>query len=87
MPQPIEQLVAGTRLPKPGTRNAEYFDRGDDVPLDTWPEKKVRQLLATGSLLVKREGQDPTARKTQDIELKAPKKSSSSSSSSGSSKK
>lgn len=87
MPKPIEKLVAGTRLPKPDTRNAEYFERGDDVPLDTWPEKKIRQMMASGTLLAKHGDHDPTARKVEPVELKTKKSSSSGSSSSSKSSK
>lgn len=74
MPKPIEKVVAGTRLPKPGTRNTEYFQRGEDVPLDTYSEKQVRGMLATGSLLVAQGDVDPTKRAIEPVELKAPKK-------------
>lgn len=69
MPQEIKKLVAGTRLPKPDTRNSEYFERGDDVPLDTFPEKRTRDLLRTGGLLVQHGENSPTDRNVAEIPL------------------
>lgn len=61
MPREIEKMVAGTRLAKPGDRNS-YFERGEEVPIGTFDEKRTRMMLSSGALLAQHGDQNPTVR-------------------------